>query len=117
MVSYSDRPWTALYDEGIPSDPDLPFPTALAMFDATLARSPEAPLLHYIDSTLTVEDVARLSDALAVALSRRFGVGKGDRVMAQLQNMPAFVIALLASWRLGAILVPINPMYLSLLHI
>src|ERR1700761_9510765 len=49
------------------------------------------------------------SDALAVALSAR-GLGRGDRVALFLQNVPQFVIAMLAAWKLGAVVVPVNPM-------
>ena len=37
-------------------------------------------------------------------------MGPGDRVALYLQNVPQFVVALLAIWKLGAVAVPINPM-------
>jgi len=37
-------------------------------------------------------------------------VEPGDRVMLHLQNVPQFVIGLLAIWKLGAVAVPTNPM-------
>ena len=111
MSAYDERPWLALYDEGVPADPSPPTATGLAMFDAALQRDPSSALIHYFDTTLTVGDVDRLSASLAVGLAEEFGVARGDRVMAQLQNMPGFVIAMIAAWRLGAILVPVNPMF------
>ena len=50
------------------------------------------------------------SDAFAVALSES-GVAKGDRLALVLQNIPQFIIAVVAAWKLGAVIVPINPMY------
>ncbi|MBC3193117.1 AMP-binding protein [Pseudonocardia sp. C8] len=111
MSVYDQRPWLALYDEGVPANPVLPYDTGLDMFDAALGRAPHLPLIHYLDATLTVTDVDSLSAALAVGLADEFGVGRGDRVMIQVQNMPAFVLAMIASWRLGATLVPVNPMF------
>lgn len=111
MSAYDERPWLALYDAGVPADPVLPHATGLAMFDAALAAHPDAPLIHYFDATLSVADVDRLSASLAVGLAGEFGVARGDRVMVQVQNMPAFVLAMLAAWRLGAIMVPVNPMF------
>lgn len=111
MSAYDERPWLALYDEGVPADPSPPAATGLAMFDAALQRDPSSALIHYFDTTLTVGDVDRLSASLAVGLAEEFGVARGDRVMVQLQNMPGFVIAMIAAWRLGAILVPVNPMF------
>lgn len=111
MTIYDERPWLRLYDEGVPADPVLPVDDGLAMFDAALRRSPDAPLIHYFDTTLTVAEVDRLSASLAVGLARDHGVTRGDRVMLQVQNIPAFVLATIAAWRLGAILVPLNPMF------
>jgi long-chain acyl-CoA synthetase len=111
MSVYDERPWLALYDHDVPADPVLPVEHALEMFDATLERRPSAPLIHYLDRTLTVEEVDRLAAALAVGLAEDYGVTRGDRVILQLQNMPAFIIALIATWRLGAIAVPLNPMF------
>ena len=108
---YDQRPWLALYDEGVPADITIPFATGLAMFDAAVVKDQAAPCLHYFDSTLTLGEVDRLSAALAVGLQEELGIERGDRVMVQLQNVPAFVLALLAAWRLGAIVVPVNPMF------
>ena len=81
--------------------------TALSLF---LAADPAAPAITYFDQTLTYAALDRLSDRLAAWLHRR-GVRRGDRVATLLQNTPQFVIVALASWKLAAILVPLNPMY------
>ena len=60
-------------------------------------------------STLTFGEIDRASDALAAALADR-GVHHGDRVALYLQNVPQFPIALLAIWKLGGVMVPLNPM-------
>src|SRR5262245_15434134 len=67
------------------------------------------PFLHYFDTALTGGAVEGDSDALAVALAAH-GLGRGDRIALFLQNVPHFVIAMLAAWKLGAIAVPVNPM-------
>jgi long-chain acyl-CoA synthetase len=84
-------------------------PSALAMFQAAVARAPERDLIRYFDTPLTVARVDAMSGAFAEALSE-LGVERGDRVALYLQNVPQFVIALLAIWKLGAIAVPCNPM-------
>ena len=65
--------------------------------------------MYYFDTPVTGAAVDADSDALAAALAAR-GIGRGDRVALFLQNVPQFVIALLAAWKLGAIAVPVNPM-------
>ena len=58
---------------------------------------------------MSYPDLDRASDALAAALLAG-GVRVGDRVALYLQNMPGFVIGLLAAWKAGAVPVPVNPM-------
>jgi long-chain acyl-CoA synthetase len=80
------------------------------MFAATVRRSPDAPAIQYRDATLTHRELDERAGAFAAALMER-GVVRGDRVALYLQNVPEFVIATLAAWKVGAIVVPINPMF------
>jgi len=109
-MAATDRPWLALYDEGMPAAIDIDYANALDMFKASVVRSPAAPLIHYLDSTLSVSEVDELSDSLACGLLAN-GVRAGDRVAVYLQNIPQFLIGMLAIWKAGAIMVSINPMY------
>ncbi len=81
----------------------------LAAFRATVDTDCERPMLVYFDAVLAYRDVDRLSDGFAVALSDK-GFGRGDRAALYLQNVPQYVIALLAVWKLGGVAVAINPM-------
>jgi long-chain acyl-CoA synthetase len=36
MSLYDDRPWLALYDEGVPAELKAPFPDCVSMFDAAV---------------------------------------------------------------------------------
>ncbi|MBC8075017.1 MAG: AMP-binding protein, partial [Chloroflexales bacterium] len=105
-----DRPWLAHYSPHVPAALPAPALTAIDQFRASVARAPTSPAIHYFDTTLSYGDLDRLSSALAAALCRS-GVWRGDRVALDLQNMPQFWIALLASWKAGAIVVPLNPMF------
>src|SRR3954466_13722664 len=96
---YDDRPWLALYDEGVPADLEAPFPDCVTMFDAAVHDHADAPLMHYFGTTMTVADVDRQSAALAAAMVAECGLQRGDRVVVQLQNVPAFLLAMLAIWR------------------
>ena len=73
------------------------------------AAGADRPFLYYFDAPITAATVDSESDALAAALAGR-GLGRGDRIALYLQNMPQFVIGLLAAWKLGATAVPVNPM-------
>jgi long-chain acyl-CoA synthetase len=83
--------------------------SALAMFTAARRRSPESPIIRYFDGVVTVRELDELSDALAVGLIDR-GFERGDRLAVYLQNVPQFLIAMLATWKAGGIVVSVNPM-------
>src|SRR5215207_6412245 len=108
-MTYENRPWLEQYDPGMPSDIEVEYDTALAMFKAACERQPDLPLLRYFDQTLTAAEVDRATDALAAALIAD-GFQTGDRLAVYLQNVPQFVLAMLATWKAGGIMVSINPM-------
>jgi long-chain acyl-CoA synthetase len=110
MTTSPRRPWLALYPEGMPHDVEVPAGTMLDRFDATVARLGERPLAVYFDSELSANEVDRASDALACALAD-LGVSPGDRVALYMQNVPQYLLALVAIWKLGAIATSANPMY------
>ena len=104
-------PWLGHYDPGVP--PTLvPYPrrTLLDYIAESVARNPKHPALLFKGSTITYGALDRLSDAFAAALSG-IGVRRGDRVATLLPNCPQFVVAELATWKIGAILAPLNPLY------
>jgi long-chain acyl-CoA synthetase len=111
MSGYQERPWLGLYQPGKPADITPTCDNALAMWHAGAGSAEAAgrPCLYYFDTAVTGGTVQSDSDAVAVALAAR-GLGRGDRLALFLQNVPQFVIALLAAWKLGAIAVPVNPM-------
>jgi len=109
MSVYDERPWLALYPEGTPADIELEYDSALAMFAAAVERAPDRPLLTYFDQSLSVREVDELTDALAAALVEG-GFTAGDRLAVYLQNTPSFVLAMIATWKAGGIMVSINPM-------
>lgn len=111
MSGYQERPWLGLYQPGQPADIAPACGDALAMWRGGAGSGTAAgrPFLYYFDTPVTGAVIDADSDALAAALAAR-GLRRGDRVALFLQNVPQFVIALLAAWKLGAIAVPVNPM-------
>ncbi len=107
--AYDERPWTALYDTGLPRDIEAAHQDALTMFGAAVERAAERPAIHYFDRTISYGELDEHSDALATALSD-LGVSRGDRCAAYLQNVPQFPMLMLACWKVGAIMVSVNPM-------
>jgi long-chain acyl-CoA synthetase len=105
----TSRPWLRLYPDWVPAQLDLPVSSALAFFTAAARGRPDAPAIHYFEETTTFAELDRDSSAFAAALADR-GVVRGDRVAVFLQNVSEFPLAMIAAWKLGAAVVPLNPM-------
>jgi long-chain acyl-CoA synthetase len=83
--------------------------TVLAAFTEQRRAAPDATAVHYYGNAISRAEIDDLSDSLAHWLAEA-QVGSADRVAVSLQNTPLFAVALLATWKLGAVLVPVNPM-------
>lgn len=81
--------------------------SVMAMFDAAVARAPEAEAVVCGSLRVGYRELADIADRVAGALSAR-GLVRGDRVALLLRNRQEFVFGLLGALRLGAIAVPIN---------
>ena len=111
MSVYDERPWLALYGEQ-PEQLPLEHPHALAMYRAAVEADPDGRdgvAIRYFDGALTRGELEEQSDALACALLAR-GFERGDRLAVYLQNVPAFVVCMVAAWKAGGVMVSINPM-------
>jgi long-chain acyl-CoA synthetase len=108
MSAYDERPWLALYGDQ-PADYDIEFDDALDMFRAGVAKDPSAVALRYFDGVVTRQELDELSDGLAAGLLAN-GFRAGDRLAVYLQNVPQFVISMVAAWKAGGVMVSINPM-------
>ncbi|MFD9303630.1 class I adenylate-forming enzyme family protein [Streptomyces sp. NPDC060048] len=109
--AYGTKPWLARLSPAQRA-PVAPPPTVLHAFRAAVARAPGRTALAYFDGRVGYAGADALSDSLAGHLAER-GTGRGDRVAVMLQNTPHFVLAVLAAWKAGAVVVPLNPMYKS----
>ncbi|MDR0225371.1 MAG: AMP-binding protein [Burkholderiaceae bacterium] len=108
-MSGRDTPWLALYAPHRPTGMVPEFTDMLTLFESALEAAPGLPLLRYFDGGLSLHELDQAADALARALQAG-GFSPGDRLALYTQNNPAFVIGLVAAWKLGGIAVPINPM-------
>jgi len=73
---------------------------------------PDRPAVMYLGETFSYSELRDLSERFAGAL-RDLGVGKGDRVMVYIPNCIQWIIGFLAIQKIGAVLVPISPIYTS----
>jgi len=81
-------------------------------FDRMSATYPDHTALIYLGEHFTYRRLKHLSERFAGAL-QGMGVGKGDRVMVYIPNSVQWVIAFLGIQKMGAVIVPVAPIYTS----
>ncbi len=87
-------------------------PPATSLWDnlaVSARRYPDKPALVFFGRAWSYAEVLQQAERLAAFL-HGLGVGKGDRVVLNLQNCPQLVIAHFAILRANAVVVPVNPM-------
>jgi long-chain acyl-CoA synthetase len=109
VSAYDERPWRNLYAGSRPHEIELEHESVLAAFGQTAASYPDKPAIVYFDTAISFRELDLLSDALAAGLAEH-GFEPGDRLGIYLQNVPQFVIAVLATWKAGGVMVSISPM-------
>lgn len=77
---YAGRPWLNQYPAGLPSTITPDHGTMLALFESWIARSPSDVAVKYFDGTISVAELDRRSNALAMTLQQTgFAPGIGSR--------------------------------------
>jgi long-chain acyl-CoA synthetase len=118
-VTYADRPWTRLYDKGVPANLDYPRVPLHEFLTRTANRIPDAPsmittarvpLFGRLTNISTFAELERASNALAAALVEK-GLKKGDRVAIVMPNCMAFAISFFATLKAGGVVAATNPTY------
>ena len=78
----------------------------------TAAAHPDGIAIKLDDATLTWAQLEDASQRVVTFLAQR-GIGAGDRVALSLANVPAFPVIAYGVWRAGAVLVPMNPLFMA----
>jgi long-chain acyl-CoA synthetase len=105
-----EKPWLKSYEPHVPESIDYPDTVMPAALEETARKYPDLTALIFKDAKITFREYNELVDRFAAAL-QKLGVKKGDRVAIHLPNCPQFTITYYAVLRIGAIVVPCNPIY------
>ncbi len=102
-------PWAPHYDPGVPLTVE-PVKTSVPelLLDAA-AKTPQAPALVFFGRIFSYRQLAEMAARLAQAFKGQ-GLAPGERLAILLPNCPQFVVAYHAALRLGAVVVPLNPL-------
>ena len=104
------RRWLSLYPKDYSPDLTPEAENALGHLRKTVQLHGQGPAIYYFDKVIFYRELDEMSDAFACVL-KELGVQKGDRVALYLQNIPQFIIGQYGIWKIGGVVVPLNPMY------
>ena len=82
------------------------------MLESAARAHPENVAIVFEDATLTYKELNQTVNRLTGGL-KNLGIQRGDRVMVQLANGPEIIMAHYAIIKAGAIVVPLNVMYVA----
>lgn len=102
--------WLDLYDKGFPRTFEYPPIPLKDWFNKWADAYPDKPYIIINDIHISYKIANSMARRLANALLHS-GVKKGDRVVVMMPNIPQFVIAYQACFKIGAVIVNTNPLY------
>ncbi len=103
------RPHHAHWPARIPHALRVPATSLWDNLATSARRFPDKVALSFLGTDLRYDELARQVEVLAAHLTQ-CGVGRGDRVVLDMQNCPQLVVAHFAILRANAVVVPVNPM-------
>lgn len=109
---YEEKPWLKWYPEGVSGEVECPKISLGQAFDKSTEKWANKTAVIFYGSKITYKELRRRVDCLATALAK-LGVQKGDRVALLLLNSPEYLVSFYASVKIGAVLTPISPVYVS----
>jgi long-chain acyl-CoA synthetase len=108
----AERIWQKNYPEGTPTEIDMSGCSSInQMFRESVDRFGSQVAFSSFGTTLTYDDVDRLSRDFGAFLQNELGVRKGDRVAMMAPNTLPFAVGMFGVIRAGAIQVNVNPLY------
>jgi len=105
----NSKPWFKFYDKGVPYSVIYPPLSIKQMFNSLAEAHPDRDFLIINETRLSYGLVNLMARKVANSLVS-LGVRKGDRVAIMSPNVPQYAITFEACAKLGAIVVPINPL-------
>ncbi|MBN1560556.1 long-chain fatty acid--CoA ligase [candidate division KSB1 bacterium] len=103
------KPWLKHYDAGVPNEIYIPEITLNDLFQRTVRLHRNQTAFCYFGRKFSYRQFDKAVERVAAVL-QEFGLLKGDRVALILPNTPQFLISYWAALRIGAIVVPLNPL-------
>ncbi len=107
-----EKIWLKHYEKGVPEKIDYPDKPLFKLVEETAKDHPDTPAVIFMGKKITFKELQKAIDQFAAALYD-LGIRQGDRVAIILPNLPQYPIVHYALMKLGAIIVPTNPLYVE----
>ncbi len=105
-----ERPWLLHWPKGTPTHVDYPSASISQLLDEMAVTRPKGVQFVFYGRKLSFAETALQSKRVACGLAK-MGIRKGDRVALMMPNCPQFAFVYFGINRLGAVVVPVNPLY------
>lgn len=109
---YTKKPWLKNKLQNVPEEVEVPLKSLGEVFDDAAAKWKGRTAVHFYGADISYKELKEKVDCFANALSQ-LGLKKGDRLGLLLLNSPEFIISFYASAKIGLIMTPISPVYVS----
>jgi long-chain acyl-CoA synthetase len=107
-----DRIWLKNYPAGMPAEVNVEaFASVKEIFHRSASRFAALPAYSNMGTTISYEQLDKLSRDFGAALQHDFGLRKGDRVAIMLPNLLQYPVTMFGALRAGLTVVNVNPMY------
>lgn len=103
------RPWLKHYDLGVPEKIYIPKITLNDVLRRSVESHKKRIAFRFLGKKFTFNKMESTVQSIAAGL-HELGLRKGDRIVLLLPNTPQFLFSYWAALRMGAIVVPINPL-------
>jgi len=109
---YLEKPWLRSYPKDMPAEVEVPKKSISSAFEGVIEKWGSRAAFIFYGRKMSYSELKDQVDRFATAL-HNLGVRKGDKVGLLLLNSPQFIISYLGALKIGAILSPISPVYVS----
>ncbi len=111
-MGYEEKIWLKHFEEKVPATLAYPKVPLYIFLEQSAKKHSDSRALSYLGNNISYAELDKLVNKAANNFLQ-LGICKGDRVAIYLANTPQFIIALYGVLKIGAIAVPINPLYQS----
>lgn len=102
--------WKNSYPKNVKSEYDIPKQSYIEAIEEIADKYPDNTALYFLGSEFSYKEMKSYIARFASAL-KKLNIKKEDKVVIYLPNCPQFVFGYLGALKIGAITVPINPLF------